>query len=1056
MLLNADCVSPGTCNGTTSVTAVYTVGLFVSTDGQKALENTAIYGSFNNATKTWPSNRTNYPGKQTGDPTNCDLDEGGTGTGSNCNAVPASSIDWDKDADGVADTFFYAEDATAIKNKLQAAIEDMLSRVSSGTAASVLASGEGSGANIVQSIFYPKRVFSGTTSGVSWIGTLANMWYYIDPNLRNSSIREDTDLDRTLKLTQDRIVEYTFNAQTQQTGMNLFVDTDGNSIKDNTTADATANIDSLKYLWEAGKLLLQKTPTDDNSGTIYSGRTIYTNANADDANGTSTGSFTAFSATTSNSTLRPLLNVATDDDASNLISYIRGSDDVVISTISPVRSRETTVDIDGTNVSGTWKLGDVINSTPKIVSWLPLNLYDKTYNDYTYKQFYSSAAYKDRGMVFVGGNDGMLHAFKLGLFGVYSELDRKAVLGKICSATSTKTCTTSADCPGSETCIEDANVGQEAWTFIPKNALPYLQYQADPDYCHLYSIDQTSVIFDASINKPSDCAAGTDYWNCYKTSDSWRTVLIGGMRYGGACRNNGTSCSECITTPISGVGYSSYFALDITNPESPTLLWEYANSALGLSSTGPSIVRINSKSNCSVQTATSCDYDGDCPADETCKQNKVTNGKWFVVFGSGPSGYVSPSSKQFIGVTEHSLPVAGKGKIMLDVLDLKTGTRLREIDAGEDGAFAGSFANSSLDVDPDSASPGSYSDDAIYFGYTLRNALGATSTAQAGSTSNTIKLAAASSATSGFYNGKFVHRTDGIHETKLIVNYDGSTKIATMDSNWQLTPTNATQYNILDGWNTGGVKRVLTKESLDPNDWTVSKVMATTGPVTSAVAKLLDTKTKKLRLYFGTGRYFYKIGQIVDDANATRRLYGIVDPCFSSSGLDKTCTTTVSEASLGAAYTASDTNTDGSTDIYGNTSVNGSSDAEGWYIPLQANYGLSGAERNITDPLATQIGVVFFTTMKPSTDICSFGGKSYVWAIRYDTGGSIGTGILKGKSIIQLSTGAIQEVDMSSAFNAQGNRRTSTPMAGLPPMDQSLNVPVPPAPTNKILHMKKK
>ena len=103
------------------------------------------------------------------------------------------------------------------------------------------------------------------------------------------------------------------------------------------------------------------------------------------------------------------------------------------------------------------------------------------------------------------------------------------------------------------------------------------------------------MIFDASINKPSDCAAGTDYWNCSKTSDSWRTVLIGGMRYGGACRNNGTSCSECITTPISGVGYSSYFALDITNPESPTLLWEYANPALGLSSTGPSIVRINSE-----------------------------------------------------------------------------------------------------------------------------------------------------------------------------------------------------------------------------------------------------------------------------------------------------------------------------------------------------------------------------------------------------------------------------------------------------------------------------
>ena len=156
-----------------------------------------------------------------------------------------------------------------------------------------------------------------------------------------------------------------------------------------------------------------------------------------------------------------------------------------------------------------------------------------------------------------------------------------------------------------------------------------------------------------------------------------------------------------------------------------------------------------------------------------------------------------------------SQPVAGKGKIMLDVLDLKTGTRLREIDAGEDGAFAGSFANATIDVDPTCVARLNYSDDAIYFGYTLRNALGAASTAQAGSTSNTIKLAATSSATSGFYNGKFIHRTDGRHETKLVINYDGSTKIATMDSNWQLTPTTSTQYNILDGWNTGGVKRCI-------------------------------------------------------------------------------------------------------------------------------------------------------------------------------------------------------------------------------------------------------
>ena len=248
---------------------------------------------------------------------------------------------------------------------------------------------------------------------------------------------------------------------------------------------------------------------------------------------------------------------------------------------------------------------------------------------------------------------------------------------------------------------------------------------------------------------------------------------------------------------------------------------------------------------------------------------------------------------------------------------------------------------------------------------------------------------------------------------------------------------------------------MFTKESIDPVNWDVSDVIRTTGPVTAAVAKLLNNKTHQLRLFFGTGRYFYKIGQIVDDASAQRRLYGVKDPCYTASGLNSACTTTVSEGSLGAAFTSSDTNTDGSTDAFGNINADGSSDVDGWYIPLQQAFGSNGAERVITDPLATTIGVVFFTTAKPSTDICTFGGKSYIWAIRYDTGGTVPAGVLKGKAMQQLSTGAISEVSLSDAFDYQGNRRTG-PGEGMPPVDQSLNVPIPPKPIGKILHMQKK
>ena len=75
-----------------------------------------------------------------------------------------------------------------------------------------------------------------------------------------------------------------------------------------------------------------------------------------------------------------------------------------------LRSRTVTFGSD----NNVWKLGDVVNSTPRIVASVPLNKYDTIYNDTTYKSFIDNTNYKNRGMVFTGGNDGMLHAFRLG------------------------------------------------------------------------------------------------------------------------------------------------------------------------------------------------------------------------------------------------------------------------------------------------------------------------------------------------------------------------------------------------------------------------------------------------------------------------------------------------------------------------------------------------------------------------------------------------------------------------------------------------------------------
>lgn len=973
-----------------------------------------------------------------------------------------------------------ASNPSQLEAKLREAFQKIAAKTASGTAASVLASGEGSGANLIQALFYPKRRFG--TTDIAWTGVLQNLWYYIDPYLGSSNIREDTGQDKTLKLDSDYILQYTF-AQ-NETRANLYADGDGDGDIDSTSVPPTptvsnVNFSDIKSLWEAGKLLFSRTPGSLN--TESGARKIFTNYTNLDGSST----LAAFDTTPANVTLlQPKLNVTDTTEAEKLVKYIRGIDDIDGDGIAGdsnndganddtgdtidgivVRNRTVSIDLDangsiGAGETKTWKLGDIVNATPKIVSWVPLGLYDKAYLDRTYKEFISTPAYQARGTVFSGANDGMLHAFNLGLLGIYNDALKKATIGRICSTDSTKTCTADADCP-SGTCDTDANLGQEAWSFIPKNALPYLKYFADKDYhtneCHIYYIDATPYIVDASINidtdknddgtndqSPAACNVATysNYWECDKTKDSWRTVLIGGMKLGGACRSSSNTCQDCTKTPIAGTGYSTYFALDITDPNNPSLLWELSSEALGYSTSGPAIVRIGTKQG---------DTNTDSVINGLDAANNNKNGRWYAIFGSGPSGYVSPGTKQFIGITEHlnNNTISNTGDIKLFVHDLKSGTLLRTINAGEYAAFTGSLVNGAIDFDQNKpSSTGFYQDDAVYFGFTRRAALGSTATAQGGDV-NHIQLASSSEADAEFYTGQFIHRNDGSHETKLITGYSGSAGTTpynvTVDSNWKgPSPTSSTTYNIFPGWTEGGVMRLLTKQDLSPANWVVSKVIDNTGPVTAAVTKLQNYKSKNLRLFFGTGRYFYKANDVIDDSASQRRLYGVLEPCFTSTGIVTTCTTAVSAASMVTSGTCNATSSSSGT---GDSTLS-------WCIDLDASSGLYSAERLVTDPLAATTGAVFFTTSSPAADICEYGGKSHLWAVKYDTGGSLaGTGVLKGKAIVQVSTGSIEEVDLNTAFTEREGRR-SEPMQGLPPSG-GLSIVVPPKPLNKILHMKK-
>lgn len=897
----------------TKVSGVYSLGIFVGGDGERALKNISIYGSFDNNSKTWPDSKTDYP------KTTCSITDAGaacpsnSGKGSSCTPLPTSSVDWDKNADGVPDTYYSADDALTIKNKIMDAVLDMLARVSSGTATSILASGEGSGANLLQAFFYPKKAFEETE--IDWVGEMQNLWYYLDPKLQSSTIREDTVTDKELNLQNDYIVHFRFD-----TGINKTV---ADRYNNGGTFQDTVELEKVKNLWEAGiKLWLKSEPSRTK---------LYTSIN-----GTS---FLDFNATANAGTLQSYLQAADVTESTNIINFVRGIDR------TGYRNRTVTIPTyDST--PRVWKLGDIISSTPKLQSWVPLNNYHGSppygYGDNEYLRFINSENYKTRGMVYVGGNDGMLHAFKLGLLEMINDpLDHDRVAK-----------------------LSGTNLGEEEWAYLPMNALPYLRYLTDPDYCHIYYVDASPYFVDASIAKPSDCIEA-NYWDCIKKTEvddfnnldlnktSWRTVLIGGMGLGGACKNSTVTCtssnsidlngdgkvdnSDCVITPINGVGYSSYFAIDITDPQNPSLLWEFSDPTLGFSTTGPVIVRTGDK-------------------------NK--NGRWFAVFASGPTGPIDTSAQQFYGRSDQNLSIF--------ILDLKTGSLLRHITMnGTEGnpdipyAFGGSIINTTIDADRwNSERTGKYQDDVFYVGYVKKS---------------------------------------------------------------------------VSTWTDGGVLRITTKESTNPIDWIVSTLIDGIGPVTSSIGHLQDRKNHRLWLYFGTGRYFYKIGTTIDDADSQRSIFGIKEPCYNGAidQFDSTCNSSVS--SLTNATT-----TPPSTEP-----------ANGWYINLDLPGTTYKAERVITNPLAAFSGAVFFTTFAPTADVCGFGGNSYLWAVKYSTGGAPPSAALFGTALVQVSTGEIKEIPLSSAFTEKSGRRT-TGFSGVPPKGSGLTVVIKPQPINRILHIQER
>lgn len=101
----------------------------------------------------------------------------------------------------------------------------------------------------------------------------------------------------------------------------------------------------------------------------------------------------------------------------------------------------------------------------------------------------------------------------------------------------------------------DSETGVERWAYIPSFVLPNLYKLADKNYgnLHQYFVDGTPVVGDAYFG------------------GSWHTILVGGLNGGGR----------------------GYYALDITDPAAPSLLWEFSHTNLGYSYGNPVITKLS-------------------------------------------------------------------------------------------------------------------------------------------------------------------------------------------------------------------------------------------------------------------------------------------------------------------------------------------------------------------------------------------------------------------------------------------------------------------------------
>jgi len=486
-------------------------------------------------------------------------------------------------------------DPGQLKARLSLSLDTILRRSGSRQGRSVLA-GMASGPAIRYLAFHQASRRDDDGREVRWIGDLQAL--FVD---REGRLREDGNGNDRLDADDyagdgDPVVEFEVDAASRQAGFRRYAANPALQPEAYTRIDDPA---ALRTLWRAGKQLAAITDTDrqrDYAALASSGRHLLTFLDFNLDGKVQAGEQQALLPASFGSGRQGLLNVAGTAAAEQLIRYLRGRD------FEALRSRS--LDDDGDGQPEVMRLGDIVHSQPLLVG-APAESYDLLYGDRTYAEFF--ARYRGRRQViYVGANDGLLHAFNGGFFEPATQRYRLAPEGSDISA---------------------HPLGSELWAYAPFNLLPMLGWQADARYGHLWTMDGSPRAFDVRVF--ADDAVHPR---------GWGTLLVVGMRLGGGPVNLpdvgvGGANRDAVSAFAAGLGSrgtlttrSAYLILDITDPEQPPrLIAEFSDPSgrLGYTTSMPAVAAFIGRN----ATATS-----------------IRNDRWQLWFGNGPDQWPSATS----------------------------------------------------------------------------------------------------------------------------------------------------------------------------------------------------------------------------------------------------------------------------------------------------------------------------------------------------------------------------------------------------------------------------